>query len=550
VKKIVISLIVSVMMFSSCQSKREVAQVWEYIQERPDSALSVLNAMDASAFHGRTLAEYRLLKAMALDKNYVNVASDSLALPAYQYFRKHGPKEKEMMSLYYLALSHYYAHESPEAILLLEEETSMAGAQGNLFYVGLGHVLKSYAFLGTYCVSEAMKSAEQGVAAFESIPDSFQVQRAKLQLADTYHSTKEYKKAYSIFQELISTCPTDTFTMRRALIHGAYSLYLALPERADSAMLFYNRALNEYGASMSSVEVAHFGEVAAMTGNTQLAHEIVERLKVSGKHPEQRAYLEYKLLVKEKKPLEALAALEEFIDLQDPIIRETLEQSLVKAQRNYQEQQKLTAEHALTMSKRIGLVSVLCLLLALLALWLYYSRRRKIILLEREQMIDNLSTAAMLLQESERKNSALEGDLQAVQMRYIAAYKKQFSKISSLLENYYNSSDKKNGRDIVYGQVMEIAATIGSGKAQMNALEKEINAVHGNAMKYYREEFPGKEADHYNLVCLFMAGFTTPMLELLTKTKRNTLYSKKKRLLEEIRDSSAAHKDLYLMVIK
>lgn len=150
-KKIVISLIVSVMMFSSCQSKREVAQVWEYIQERPDSALSVLNAMDASAFHGRTLAEYRLLKAMALDKNYVNVASDSLALPAYQYFRKHGPKEKEMMSLYYLALSHYYAHESPEAILLLEEETSMAGAQGNLFYVGLGHVLKSYAFLGTYC---------------------------------------------------------------------------------------------------------------------------------------------------------------------------------------------------------------------------------------------------------------------------------------------------------------------------------------------------------------------------------------------------------------
>ena len=298
------------------------------------------------------------------------------------------------------------------------------------------------------------------------------------------------------------------------------------------------------------MEAAHFGEVAAMAGNTQLAHQIVEQLKLSGKHPEQRAYLEYKLLVKENKPLAALAATEEFLFYQDSVMVNALEQSLVKTQRDYQEQQKRTAEHALTMSKRIGLVSVLCLLLALLALWLYYSRRRKIILLEREQMIDNLSTAAMLLQESERKNSALEGDLQAVQMRYIAAYKKQFSKISSLLENYYNSSDKKNGRDIVYGQVMEIAATIGSGKAQMNALEKEINAVHGNAMKYYREEFPGKEADHYNLVCLFMAGFTTPMLELLTKTKRNTLYSKKKRLLEEIKDSSAAHKDLYLMVIK
>ena len=538
------------MTLSSCGAKRGVVQVWDYIQERPDSALSVLNAMDASSFHGRTLAEYRLLKAMALDKNYVNVASDSLALPAYQYFRKHGPKEKEMMSLYYLGVVRYNARDFSEAILLLEEVTDLADRQGNLLYVALSHNLKSYAFLRTYCISEAVKSAELSVATFSAIPDSFRVQRTKVQLADAYHAIKEFEKAVDIYQGLISTCQTDTVIMRRALIHVAYSMYLAHPERADSAMFFYNRALNEYGASLGTVEAAHFGEVAAMAGNTQLAHQIVEQLKLSGKHPEQRAYLEYKLLAKENKPLEALAATEEFLFYQDSVMVNALEQSLVKTQRDYQEQQKRAAEHALTMSKRIGLVSVLCLLLALLALWLYYSRRRKIILLEREQMIGNLSTAAMLLQESERKNSALEGDLLAVQMRYIAAYKKQFSKISSLLENYYISSDKKNGRDIVYGQVMEIAATIGSGKAQMNALEKEINAVHGNAMKYYREEFPDKEADHYNLVCLFMAGFTTPMLELLTKTKRNTIYSRKKRLLEEIKDSSAAHKDLYLMVIK
>ncbi|MBO5581584.1 MAG: hypothetical protein J5948_03625, partial [Bacteroidales bacterium] len=102
--------------------------------------------MDASSFHGRTLAEYRLLKAMALDKNYVNVASDSLALPAYQYFRKHGPKEKEMMSLYYLGVVRYNARDFSEAILLLEEVTDLADRQGNLLYVALSHNLKSYAF--------------------------------------------------------------------------------------------------------------------------------------------------------------------------------------------------------------------------------------------------------------------------------------------------------------------------------------------------------------------------------------------------------------------
>ena len=111
---------------------------------------------------------------------------------------------------------------------------------------------------------------------------------------------------------------------------------------------------------------------------------------MSGKHPEQRAYLEYILYKKENKLEDALAAAEEFHDQLDTIMTNALEQSLVKAQRDYQEQQKLATEHALIMSNRVGLVSVLCLLLALLALWLFYSRRRKISALEREQMIGNL----------------------------------------------------------------------------------------------------------------------------------------------------------------
>lgn len=545
-----IILAFSILTLSACRTKREVAQVWDYVQERPDSALATLNVIDASTFHGQTLAEYRLLKAMALDKNYVNVASDSLAMPAYQFFRRYGPKEKEMLSLYYLAISHYYADNYPEVILLLEEETNMADAQGDYLYLGLGHIVKSYAFLGTYSASEAVKSAELGVAAFEAIQDSFQVQRAKLQLADSYHATKDYAKALGIYQELIQTCQKDTITMCRALIHGAYSLYLANPEQADSALHYYERALADYGASMSPVEAAHLGLVAAKAGNTELAHQVTEQLKVSGKYPEQRAYLEYKLFVDENKPWEALDAIEEYNNLQDSIVRETLEQSLIKTQRNYQEQQKQSAEHALYLSKWIGSVSVLCLLLALLVVWLYYSRKRKIDFLDREQMLDDLRTTVNLLQESEKKKSDLEHNLKAVQMRYVVAYKKQFSKISSIIWNYYSSSGMKDGRDIVYKQVMDIAATIGCDQTRMNALENDINTVHCNAMRLYREEFPGRSTKHYNMVCLFMAGFTTPMMEILTNINRSTLYSQKSRLLEVIRNSSAVHKDMFLMIIK
>ena len=71
-KRVVILSIVALALFSACQARKGVSQVWDYVNDRPDSALAVLNGMDASAFHGRTLADYRLLKAMALDKSYIN----------------------------------------------------------------------------------------------------------------------------------------------------------------------------------------------------------------------------------------------------------------------------------------------------------------------------------------------------------------------------------------------------------------------------------------------------------------------------------------------
>ncbi len=545
-KRVAFLSIVAVALFSACQARKEVSQIWDYVNERPDSALAVLNGMDASAFHGRTLAEYRLLKAMALDKNYVNVASDSLAMPAYQFFKRFGPREKEMMSLYYLGVSHYYSHEDAEAVFLWEKVSDMAVQVGNAYYSGLSHIMKSYSFSRTYCISEAVRDAELGVQAFESIPNPFQVQRAKLHLADTYHSTKEFEKAFGILQELINTCQTDTFTMRRALVHAGYSMYLAHPEKADSALRFYERAMNEYGAQMDAVEAAHFGEVSCMAGDTQQAHLIIEQLRALGTYPEQRSFLEYRLYKKENKLREALVSAEEFHNQLDSIWVTALEQSLVKTQRNYQAQQRLSAEHSLFLTRLLGAVSLLCLLLVLLIVVMKYRQT----VAEREQLISSVGETAKLLQEAEQKNVDMEQSLEEAQKRYVAAYKKKFSKISSLIERYYTTSGQKNSRDIVYKEVMDIAATIGTDQTRMSALERDVNAALNNAMRWYREEFPGKGADHYRMVCLFMAGFTTPMIEILTGIPKNTLYSKKSRLLDEIRSSSAGHKDLFLMAIK
>ncbi len=70
--------------------------------EHPDKALSVLKTIDASRLHSEsTQARYALLYTQALDKNYVDVASDSLIYPAVTYYDRKGSKRER-------ALAHYY----------------------------------------------------------------------------------------------------------------------------------------------------------------------------------------------------------------------------------------------------------------------------------------------------------------------------------------------------------------------------------------------------------------------------------------------------------
>ena len=84
--------ILPVIILTSCTAidvRRTLNDVETYIAERPDSALSVLESIDTTSLTTKGLrAHHALLHAMALDKNYIDVTDDSLALTAVNYFQK------------------------------------------------------------------------------------------------------------------------------------------------------------------------------------------------------------------------------------------------------------------------------------------------------------------------------------------------------------------------------------------------------------------------------------------------------------------------------
>ena len=77
-------------------------QVESFIEERPDSALTVLQGMDKEALSGKEEeAKHALLLSMALDKNVIDRTDFEVLQPAIEYYQNHGTATDKLRTHYY-----------------------------------------------------------------------------------------------------------------------------------------------------------------------------------------------------------------------------------------------------------------------------------------------------------------------------------------------------------------------------------------------------------------------------------------------------------------
>ncbi len=545
-----LSLVLLVLVLSSCRSQA-VRDVWHYIQDRPDSALCVLNSMEEARLHGRSLAEYRLLKAMAMDKNYIDVASDSLARPSYKFFHRHGPLEMEMLSLYYLGMSQYYAKDSQKAIVSLDEASALAADCGNLRYEAYSQIYLSHLFYADRNYEDAIKTARHSIDCFSFLPDStYHIQMAKVQLAECLLAQRRYQEAQDLLSPILSQHPNDTAFQRKALPLYAWVSYLSDNDRAPEALELLKRAVSIYGAQLNPYQYHHYGQLLLSVGDIAGASVVQKALEQYPEYEELGKSLHYKLLKEAGNYPEALAEYESLLDRQNDLALQTMSQALVRVQRDYQAMARDTAvqEARDAKDKMLLLLIVLVLILLLGGVVIYH--RQKALEEAKEQMMASAEEARQIIQNATNRNKELEGELETARLRYISAYKKQFQKIASLVEYYRETSGRKDGRDLVYKQVMELSSAVGMDRQSMRALERSVNVALDNALQFYKEDYPGKDQAHYDLVCYLMAGLPASLIEMLTGIPRNTIYSKKKRLLEEIASGDKPHRILLMAAIK
>jgi len=92
--------------FFSCQHHSDnwekICDIENYIESRPDSALTVLEAIDIETLSSdEERAKYALYMSMALDKNYIDNTDFEVLQPAIDYYENHGSATDKLRTLYY-----------------------------------------------------------------------------------------------------------------------------------------------------------------------------------------------------------------------------------------------------------------------------------------------------------------------------------------------------------------------------------------------------------------------------------------------------------------
>lgn len=180
--------------------------VESYINDRPDSALAVLRALDSTVVHGRALrARAALLHSMALDKCFIDLQTDSILSPAIMYYGQKGTPDERLKALYYLGRLQYNASNYQQAIVTYTEALSFQQTAKDIKYKGFVNQAIADTYQRTYLYSEALDYCDRAYCLFELGNYDQYAMATLFKKAQLLIVTHQWEKADSLYSILLSS---------------------------------------------------------------------------------------------------------------------------------------------------------------------------------------------------------------------------------------------------------------------------------------------------------------------------------------------------------
>jgi tetratricopeptide repeat protein len=553
-KKRYLVIIAAILAVCSCgkreMTKQCLADVGRYISEKPDSALAVLESIDRASIRGQRMkAEYSLLYAMALDKNYIDTTDVSVVMPAVKYYDLHGPEDKAMKAWFYLGREQENGGEFEDAIISYTRAKELSLNSDDLRFRSLIASGIADLYGKTYNNVEKIANITESYNLAVQSGDKHDIWITIGELAVAYTESKQWDKADSLFQVFFNEISDSTYVSYYLPCYA--SIFVLRPElNPEKTLELLDYGINEFNIELSPYYCGMYAYACTLTDDHEKSKELLDQLET-----DDACDWKYNIY-KENGDYEcALNELESVLYEYDELMDNVLAQSISRAQRDYfelkTEMLEIDRNRQKVIKVTIGLISMLLLVLSLYIISCLVRRSHKM----RDDMADIQAESESLKKELDRSVDVYAKDINSrdriiyeLRCSYIRTYRSQFNLLDELCSEYWSPAHNNDKR--IYNKVKEVVSVIKDGSGQHSEFEAGINAGLYNIMLKLRTDFSKFNEDDFRLLSYVIVGFEAKTIATLMDITPGCVYTRKSRLKDRILSASTENVELYRICLR
>ena len=527
--------------------------VESYIQERPDSALKVLRTVSQKSLGTKALkAQYSLLYATALDKNYIDTTDLSVIIPAVEYYAKYGTPSQKMKAFFYQGCIYYNRGEDEHAmqnyLRALEDSAKVADNH----YKELVNSAISDLYSKNYHDEQELQYTLDALRYGKMAGDSVGIWAITGHLASCYANMLREEEAEIAYQDFFAMPVYDTLTVARRGLRYAKDLLRKREPEPERSIEIVERIANAVPEAMTVEAYSIYAYAYQLIGNDAMANAILEQLEPLDDGTGTLQVWRYLIYEKQGRYKEAFEDFVHCASLQDSLVISALQESITQSHRDYlrEETEVLKKENKIA-QQRLIIIVILSILLIGSAVLIYF-RKKETLNRKMEDLSRLYSDSQRMLElQSVHTASANEklADYQATLMelrkQFTSLYKAQYKVLNDLCTAYFSPS-KKDTKEKLYTEAIRQLDIIINDRTNQDRFVAQVNDSLDGIIDKLRKDFPAQKEQAFHFLAFIIAGFDAATISHLTGYSVGTVYTKKNKLKKEIANLDSPYRDFYL----
>lgn len=544
-RKSIAIIITSILVLSGCNKQQSVSdrllnEVEKAIAINPDSASNLLKSISSpEKLDDKAFARWCMLSGKITDEIFNSILPTYQLERAYDWYSSHGSPDEQVQILIYLGRSYFADGDYDKAMSIYTNALDIAEKNKLNNLIGYTYDYIGDLYREKFMLTEAIKKYETAAECFKKENNTDSYACALKNIGREYACIDSLSCAIEILTIADSVAANTKDIEVTASINNALGNIYVMREEYDKAEKYFLKALSTGKEKMP--DYVALIDLYTTTDSIDKAKELLS--KIPQDDPQYTCsinYLYYQIHNAERDYKEALAYLEEYVDMVDSIVYADSQSKILNIESKYNHLKISQEVDRLKIKQQSYIIfSVICIscLLLIMIVYLLYRKQAKENIHRQQDELNRIKTDLTYVSlELEEKKKLLDTFKEKDDN-----YNKIEKEIALLTSNYKELQHKSLENSPTFKELVRLAKQNKPRNdkplitdKQWELIADEITYIYPNLSKYLYSLCPNLPEQDFLYCCLCMCGFDTNTEAKLLNIASDSVRKKRFRLREKL----------------